>query len=164
MYAPDEVNLSPQEIRDYFLQGRCALTIDFPDLAALSTGSTVFSRGKVGVARTPGSVDVFVKGEGITRCSVDLCLFLEDDTNYAPFSPFGGWFAGVSKASSTNVKPSLLPLALSGSCCAPMLSILDLSWTSSLVIPVCICVCVCLCCLISACPSLCLLVTACLSI
>ncbi|MCC6456652.1 MAG: extracellular solute-binding protein [Caldilineaceae bacterium] len=103
---PDELTLDLNSTRDLFLTGRCALSIDWGDIGALSIDperSTM--QDKVGAAIIPGSTEVLDRSTGeLVACDATTCPYAIDGVNYAPFAAFGGWGGGVSAAADDDVK------------------------------------------------------------
>lgn len=106
-YGPaDELNLTLNDTRDLFLTGRCALTMDWGDIGALSIDperSTM--QDKVGTLIIPGSSEVLDRATGeMVACDATTCPNAIDGINYAPFAAFGGWGGGISAAADPQVK------------------------------------------------------------
>lgn len=103
---PDELTLDLNSTRDMFLTGRCALTMDWGDIGALSIDperSTM--QDKVGTLVIPGSTEVLDRSTGeMVPCDDMHCPHAIDGVNYAPFAAFGGWGGGVSAAADQEVK------------------------------------------------------------
>jgi multiple sugar transport system substrate-binding protein len=106
-YGPaDELNLTLNDTRDLFLTGRCALTMDWGDIGALSIDperSTM--QDKVGTLMIPGSTEVLNRETGeLVPCDETTCPYAVDGINYAPFAAFGGWGGGISAGADQQVK------------------------------------------------------------
>lgn len=106
-YGPaDELNLTLNDTRDLFLTGRCALTMDWGDIGALSIDperSTM--QDKVGTVVIPGSTEVLDRATGeLVACDQTTCPYAIDGVNYAPFAAFGGWGGAVSAAADNEAK------------------------------------------------------------
>lgn len=103
---PDELTLDLNSTRDLFLTGRCALTMDWGDIGALSIDperSTM--QDKVGTIVIPGSTEVLDRATGeLVPCDDMHCPHAIDGVNYAPFAAFGGWGGGVSSAADQATK------------------------------------------------------------
>lgn len=103
---PDELTLDLNSTRDLFLTGRCALTMDWGDIGALSIDperSTM--QDKVGTLVIPGSTEVLDRESGeLVPCDDMHCPYAIDGVNYAPFAAFGGWGGGVSSAADQETK------------------------------------------------------------
>lgn len=106
-YGPaDELVIDLNSTRDLFLTGRCALTMDWGDIGALSIDperSTV--QDQVGTVVIPGSTTVLDRTTNeMVACDDMTCPYAIDGINYAPFAAFGGWGGGVSAAADEQVQ------------------------------------------------------------
>lgn len=103
---PNELTASLNDTRDLFLNGRCALTIDWGDIGALSIDKTrSHVEDKVGTIVNPGSTQVVDWSTGkLVDCDATTCPYAVDGVNYAPFAAWGGWGCALSAASKAEVK------------------------------------------------------------
>jgi len=103
---PGQLNFDISDSRNMFLSGRCALILDWGD-----TGTLVIDPkqshviGKVGVAMTPGSTQVYDRStRKMEKCTPKLCPYAVDGVNHAPYAAFGGWSGAVNAASKPRVQ------------------------------------------------------------
>jgi multiple sugar transport system substrate-binding protein len=103
---PNELTASLNDTRDLFLTGRCALTIDWGDIGALSIDKQrSHVQDKVGTLINPGSKQVVDWTTGkLVDCDSTTCPYAVDGINYAPFAAWGGWGGAISAASDPKVK------------------------------------------------------------
>ncbi len=97
---PDELNIGVRDTRSLFLSGRCALTIDWPELGLLAANpeTSVVSEG-FGTAPMPGSTQVLnTEANFLASCQgSELCPLASDNINDAPYLAFGGWMGAISR-------------------------------------------------------------------
>lgn len=103
---PDELNIGVGDTRSLFVAGRCALSLDWGDIGALSIDEEQsVVKDMVGSVILPGSTQVLDRETGeLVDCDADLCPYAIDGVNHAPFAAFGGWSGGVSAAAPQEVK------------------------------------------------------------
>ncbi len=103
---PDELNIGVGDTRSLFVSGRCALSMDWGDIGALSIDEEQsVVKDLVGSVILPGWTDVLDRETGeLVPCDEDICPYAIDGVNHAPFAAFGGWSGGVSAAAPDDVK------------------------------------------------------------
>ncbi|MEZ4672510.1 MAG: extracellular solute-binding protein [Anaerolineae bacterium] len=103
---PNELTANLNDTRDLFLTGRCAMTIDWGDIGALSIDPERSQvKDKVGTIINPGSTEVVDWSTGkLVPCDATTCPYAVDGVNYAPLAAWGGWGGAISAASDPNVK------------------------------------------------------------
>jgi len=103
---PDETNQGVGDSRGLFLQGRCALTMDWGDIGPLAidpANSKVID--KTGAISNPGSTEVLDWATGkLVPCDATTCPYAVDGVNHAPFASFGGWAGAVNASVSQEEK------------------------------------------------------------
>ena len=105
-YGPsNEMELDLIQFRNLFLEGRCALTIDWGDIGSLSTEPTAKVGDKIGAVMQPGSRKVLDRASGkLVDCTPELCPYAENGVNYAPYAAVGGWVGAINAKAADNVK------------------------------------------------------------
>lgn len=106
-YAPpDELNLDLPAVRNLFLSGRCALTLDWGDMGTLAiarTRSQVID--KVGAVILPGSRQVLDRATNkLVACDKITCPYTINGINYSPYAATGGWTGAINAAIDSKVK------------------------------------------------------------
>ena len=103
---PDELNIGVGDTRALFTAGRCALSMDWGDIGALSIDEeTSVVKDLVGSVILPGSTEVLDRETGeLVPCDDMTCPFAIDGVNHAPFAAFGGWSGGLSAATDQETK------------------------------------------------------------
>lgn len=95
---PDELQLGLSEARTLFLDGRCALTLDWGDIGTLAIDpdrSKVVD--KVGAVILPGSTRVLDRTSGtLVDCDKARCPYAIEGVNHAPYAAFGGWVGAIN--------------------------------------------------------------------
>lgn len=105
---PNEMELDLIQFRNLFLEGRCALTIDWGDIGSLSTEPTAKVGDKIGAVMQPGSRKVLERTSGkLVECTTDVCPYAVDGVNYAPYAAVGGWVGAVNAKAADNVKAAV---------------------------------------------------------
>jgi multiple sugar transport system substrate-binding protein len=101
--APDELNLNVGDVRTMFLEGRCALTIDWGDMGTLAIGRYVQDR--LGAVMLPGSTEVLDRNTGtLTPCNAQTCPYAINGVNHAPYAAAGGWSGAINATADARVK------------------------------------------------------------
>jgi len=97
---PDELNIGVGDTRGLFTTGRCALTLDWGDIGALSVDPDQSQvNDLVGSIIVPGSTEVYNRETGMMEtCTDELCPYHIGGVNHAPYAAFGGWSGAVSSA------------------------------------------------------------------
>lgn len=100
---PDELNIGVRDTRAMFLSGRCAMTIDWPELGLLAANeeTSAVTEG-FGTAPIPGSTQVLnTEANFMASCQgTELCPLALENVNYAPYMAFGGWMGAVSSGAN----------------------------------------------------------------
>ena len=95
----------PAEIRELFIDGRCALTIDWGDIGTLAISPKSSVKDRVGAAILPGSRQVLDRDTGrLVDCDDSRCPYSIDGVNHAPFAAFGGWSGAINADSPARTK------------------------------------------------------------
>jgi multiple sugar transport system substrate-binding protein len=105
-YAPpDELSFDLKQARDYFISGRCALTLDWGDIGTLAISPESQVKDRVGAVILPGTKQVLDHSTGkLIPCNKITCPFAINDVNHAPYAAFGGWVGGINKSISNAKK------------------------------------------------------------
>jgi len=97
---PDELELGLPAMRNMFIEGRCALTLDWGDIGTLAIDpaqSQVVD--KVGAVILPGSERVLDRASGkLVDCDKARCPYAIDGVNHAPYAAFGGWSGAINSS------------------------------------------------------------------
>lgn len=103
--SADELNFDTNDVRYAFINGRCALAIEWGDIGTMTVLPESKVKNKTGVSILPGSTEVLNRKTGqLERCNSTLCPFAIGDINYAPYAAFGGWVGSINRASSAGKK------------------------------------------------------------
>lgn len=103
--SADELNFDTNDVRYAFINGRCALAIEWGDIGTMTVLPESKVKNKTGVSILPGSTEVLNRKTGqLERCNSTLCPFAMGDINYAPYAAFGGWVGSINRASTTGKK------------------------------------------------------------
>jgi multiple sugar transport system substrate-binding protein len=106
-YAPlDELTLNLDGARKLFMDGRCALTLDWGDTGTLAIDPAISKiPDKFGALVLPGSQQVLDRKTGkLAACDKFLCPYAIDGVNHAPYGAVGGWVGGINAAAKPAVK------------------------------------------------------------
>ncbi|MEG4533237.1 extracellular solute-binding protein [Microcoleus sp. D2_18a_D3] len=96
---PDELNFDLEQARDFFIAGRCALTLDWGDTGLLAITPKSKVKDKVGAVILPGTKQVLDRTTGkLIPCDKVTCPFALNGINHAPYAAFGGWVGAINKA------------------------------------------------------------------
>lgn len=106
---PDELNIGVRDTRSLFLSGRCAFTIDWPELGLLAANPETSAVSETfGVAPMPGSAQVLnteADTPFLASCQgTELCPLAIEDVNYTPYLAFGGWMGAVSSGADSDAQ------------------------------------------------------------
>ncbi|HLO48100.1 MAG TPA: extracellular solute-binding protein [Kamptonema sp.] len=102
---PDELNFDLAQARDFFIAGRCALTLDWGDTGTLAIAPNSRVKDKVGAVILPGTKKVLDRTTGkLIPCNKVICPFALNGVNHAPYAAFGGWVGAINKAVSPKNK------------------------------------------------------------
>ena len=103
--SADELNFDTNDVRYAFINGRCALAIEWGDIGTMTVLPESKVKNKTGVSILPGSTEVLNrKTNQLERCNSTLCPFAMGDINYAPYAAFGGWVGSINRASTAGKK------------------------------------------------------------
>lgn len=103
--SADELNFDTNDVRYAFINGRCALAIEWGDIGTMTVLPESKVKNKTGVSILPGSTEVLNRKTGqLERCNSTLCPFAIGDINYAPYAAFGGWVGSINRASTAGKK------------------------------------------------------------
>ncbi|OCQ92028.1 ABC transporter substrate-binding protein [Oscillatoriales cyanobacterium USR001] len=99
-YAPpDELNFDLEQAHEFFIGGRCALTLDWGDTGTLAITPNSKVKDKVGAVILPGTKKVLDRATGkLIACNKVICPFALNGINYAPYAAFGGWVGAINAA------------------------------------------------------------------
>jgi multiple sugar transport system substrate-binding protein len=99
-YAPpDELNFDLEQAHEFFISGRCALTLDWGDTGTIAITPNSKVKDKVGAVILPGSKKVLDRTTGkLIPCNKVICPFALNGINHAPYAAFGGWVGTVNAA------------------------------------------------------------------
>ncbi|MBD2552278.1 extracellular solute-binding protein [Limnothrix sp. FACHB-708] len=106
-YAPPkELTLNLDGARKLFLDGRCAMTVDWGDVGTLAIDPTLSKiLDKVGASILPGSKKVLDRKTGkLVACDKFTCPYAIDGVNHAPYGAVGGWVGGINATAQPKVK------------------------------------------------------------
>ncbi len=95
---PDELQLGLPETRTLFVEGRCALTLDWGDIGTLAIESeTSQVVNQVGAVILPGSSRILDRDTGtLVDCDKIRCPYAIEGVNHAPYAAFGGWAGAIN--------------------------------------------------------------------
>jgi multiple sugar transport system substrate-binding protein len=100
---PNEQDLYVGDTRDMFLNGRCALTVDWGDTGTLAIDRYVQER--LGAIILPGSTRVLDRSTGkLVACNTYTCPYAINGVNHAPFAATGGWSGAINATADARVK------------------------------------------------------------
>lgn len=99
-YAPpDELQFDLRQARDFFISGRCALTLDWGDTGTLAIEAKSKVKDQVGAVILPGTKKVLDRTTGkLIPCDKITCPFAINGVNHAPYAAFGGWVGAINNA------------------------------------------------------------------
>lgn len=104
-YGP-EGQQSLVDIRTMFIEGRCALTLDWGDIGTLAIDpakSQVIDN--VGAVILPGTTRVLDRATGkLVDCDKTTCPYAIEGVNHAPYAAFGGWSGAINAAADPTKK------------------------------------------------------------
>lgn len=106
-YAPpEELTLNLDGSRKLFLDGRCAMTLDWGDIGTLAIDPALSKiPDKVGALILPGSKEILDRQTGkLVACDKFTCPYSIDGVNHAPYGAVGGWVGGINAAAKPTVK------------------------------------------------------------
>lgn len=103
---PEELSLDMDGKRALFLDGRCALTLDWGDIGTLAIDPAISKvSNKVGALMLPGSKEILDRQTGkLVACDKFTCPYAIDGINHAPYAAFGGWVGGINARAKAEVK------------------------------------------------------------
>ncbi len=102
---PDEFELDTGGTRQLFINGQCALTLDWGDIGTMAVLPESKVKNKVGAVILPGSPVVLDRESGkLTSCDESLCPYAINGINFAPYAAFGGWSGAIHAKSPARVK------------------------------------------------------------
>lgn len=106
-YAPpEELTLNLDGSRKLFMDGRCAMTLDWGDTGTLAIDPTLSKiPDRVGASILPGSKEVLDRKTGkLVACDKFTCPYAIDGVNHAPYGAVGGWVGGINAAAQPEAK------------------------------------------------------------
>ena len=102
---PNELKLDLTAMRDLFMAGRCALTIDWGDTGTLAIEPNSKVANKVGAVILPGTTEVLDRANGtLVSCNKFICPYSINGVNHAPYAALGGWAGAINKSAKARVK------------------------------------------------------------
>ena len=102
---PNQLNLDLTGMRDLFMAGRCALTIDWGDTGTLAIEPNSQVANKVGAVILPGTTEVLDRTKGkLVPCDKFICPYAINGVNHAPYAALGGWAGAINKSAKARVK------------------------------------------------------------
>lgn len=102
---PEEREPGFTEMRELFISGRCALTIDWGDIGTLAIAPGSRVEDQIGAVLVPGSREVLDRATGkLVPCDKITCPYAIDGVNHAPYAATGGWAGAISAAAPPRVK------------------------------------------------------------
>ena len=102
---PNKLNLDLTGMRNLFMAGRCALTIDWGDTGTLAIEPTSKVANKVGAVILPGTSEVLDRAKGkLVPCDKFICPYAINGINHAPYAALGGWAGAINKSANARVK------------------------------------------------------------
>jgi multiple sugar transport system substrate-binding protein len=103
--APNELEMVVEDTRNLFVDGRCALTIDWGDIGTLAIAPNSKVVDRVSAVILPGTTQVLDRATGqLVNCDKFSCPYAIDGINHAPYAAFGGWVGSISAKSEPTVK------------------------------------------------------------
>jgi len=106
LFGPaNELDMDTNDVRYAFIEGRCALTIEWGDIGTMSALPTSKVKGKTGVSMLPGTEMVLDrKTNSLRPCNQVLCPYSIEGINFAPYAAFGGWVGSVNRFATNKNK------------------------------------------------------------
>lgn len=89
----------PEDIRNLWTEGRCALALDWGDIAVRSQLNISVVSNVTGMSLTPGSRTVFNRDtREMEECTQELCPYMDSlGLNRAPYAAALGWTMAISR-------------------------------------------------------------------
>ncbi len=102
---PDELELVVADTRSLFVDGRCALTVDWGDIGTLAITPESKVVDQVSTVILPGTSEVLDRETGkLVACDKFICPYAINGVNYAPYAAFGGWVGSINAAAKAPTK------------------------------------------------------------
>jgi multiple sugar transport system substrate-binding protein len=102
---PDERELDHPALRELYISGRCALTVDWGDIGTLAISPQSRVQDLVGAVIAPGTRQVLDRASGkLVACTKLTCPYAVAGVNHAPHAAGVGWSGGIASAAPAPVK------------------------------------------------------------
>jgi multiple sugar transport system substrate-binding protein len=102
---PDERRLDHAAMRDLYISGRCALTVDWGDIGTLAISPQSRVQDLVGAVILPGTREVLDRQTGkLVKCTKLTCPYAVAGVNHAPHAATGGWSGAIASAAPAQVQ------------------------------------------------------------
>lgn len=102
---PEERQLEHAAMRDLYISGRCALTVDWGDIGTLAIGPSSRVQDLVGAVILPGTREVLDRKTGkLVECTKLTCPYAVAGVNHAPHAATGGWSGAIASAAPAPAK------------------------------------------------------------
>ena len=102
---PEERALEHAAMRDLYISGRCALTVDWGDIGTLAIAPESRVQDLVGAVILPGTREVLDREtRKLVACTKLTCPYAVAGVNHAPHAATGGWSGGIASTASAEVK------------------------------------------------------------
>lgn len=102
---PDERQRDHAAMRDLYISGRCALTVDWGDIGTLAISARSRVQDLVGAVIAPGAREVLDRSSGkLVACTKLTCPYAVAGVNHAPHAAGGGWTGAIASAAPAPVQ------------------------------------------------------------
>jgi multiple sugar transport system substrate-binding protein len=102
---PEERQLEHPAMRDLYVSGRCALTVDWGDIGTLSIAPQSRVQDLIGAVILPGTREVLDRKTGkLFPCTKRTCPYAVAGVNHAPYAATGGWSGAIASAAPAAVQ------------------------------------------------------------
>jgi multiple sugar transport system substrate-binding protein len=102
---PEERQLEHPAMRDLYVSGRCALTVDWGDIGTLAIAPQSRVQDLIGAVILPGTREVLDRKTGkLVPCTKLTCPYAVAGVNHAPYVAAGGWTGAIASAAPARVQ------------------------------------------------------------
>jgi multiple sugar transport system substrate-binding protein len=102
---PEERQLEHGAMRDLYVSGRCALTVDWGDIGTMAIAPQSRVQDLIGAVILPGTREVLDRKTGkLVPCTKLTCPYAVAGVNHAPHAATGGWSGAIASAAPPQVQ------------------------------------------------------------
>jgi multiple sugar transport system substrate-binding protein len=102
---PNERQLDHASMRELYVSGRCALTVDWGDVGTLAISPQSRVQDLVGAVILPGAREVLDRATGkLVTCTKLICPYAVGGVNHAPHAATGGWSGAIAAAAPAQAR------------------------------------------------------------